>query len=80
MIEHAQERALANHLRAHALMGQLPEDVKRAREIVALFTAFAAEAGLLPRPSLALVSSRAKDSSPPPQGIMSLTRSRQPQG
>ncbi len=59
MFEQAQERALANRLRAHALFGQLPEDVERAREIIALFTAFAAEAGLLPRPSLAIVSPRA---------------------
>jgi hypothetical protein len=59
MLEQAQERALANRLRAAALFGQLPEDAERAREIVALFTAFAAEAGLLPRPSLAIVSPRA---------------------
>jgi hypothetical protein len=59
MVEEAQERTLANRMRAHALFGQLPEDVERAREIVALFTAFAAQAGLLPRPSLAIVSPRA---------------------
>jgi hypothetical protein len=59
MFEQTQEPVLANQLRAHALFGQLPEDAECAREIVALFTAFADEAGLLPRPSLAIVSTRA---------------------
>ena len=46
MFEQTQEPVLANQLRAHALFGQLPEDAECAREIVALFTAFADEAGL----------------------------------
>jgi hypothetical protein len=58
MFKQTQERVLANRIRAHALFGQLPEDNECAREIVALFTAFTAEAGLLPRPSLAIVSPR----------------------
>jgi hypothetical protein len=56
----------------------LPGDVERAREIVALFTAFAAEAGLLLRPSHTIVSPRSGGSLPPPQEITSLTRSRRP--
>jgi hypothetical protein len=58
----ALERALANRMRAHALFGQSPEDVERAREIVALFTAFAAEAGLLPRRSRLFPLEHGRDS------------------